>query len=120
MHENDTNRNRNLYDSYWRQGIGSWCPSETILKEERRQFLIKHVPSSARVLDIGCGDGGHYGKLLATLADTYNGVDVSSEAVAKARALSLSAQVHDLTCPLPFSDGTFDVTVCFEVLEHLL
>lgn len=71
------------------------------------------------VLDVGCGDARAYQlRMLQTVGALY-GIDVSAEAVAKASARGVWAQVHDLSQPLPYPDGMFDRVVCFEVLEHL-
>lgn len=70
---------------------------------------MKDVPSDARVLDVGSGEGA--------IVDRYRergheavGVDAfySSEYIQKA----------DLR-QLPFEDGRFDVALCLDVLEHV-
>ncbi len=74
-----------------------------------------------RVIDLGCGSG--YGAVeLARQAEHVTAVDISPEAIAEARELyslpNLSFEVASLD-HLPFSDASFQLGVCFEVIEHL-
>ena len=87
-------------------------------------FSIKYI-SGKDVLDMGCGTG--YGTaLIADKCASICGVDISDEAVTyatdKYRADNLSyktiRKVED--APLPFSDGSFDVVLSFQVIEHIL
>lgn len=86
-------------------------------------FAIKYI-SGKNVLDMGCGTG--YG--TASIADkcaSICGVDISDEAVAYATekyqadnlAFKTIRKVED--APLPFSDGSFDVVLSFQVIEHI-
>jgi ubiquinone/menaquinone biosynthesis C-methylase UbiE len=73
------------------------------------------------VLDAGCGSGFVTRWLQVGLPDArIAGVDVSNDALRRAsrrvpEASFSSADVHDL----PFPDGSFDLVVCTEVLEHV-
>lgn len=74
-----------------------------------------------RVIDLGCGTG--YGSAeLARQAELVTGVDISQEAIAEARERytlpNLSFEVSSLE-NLPFPDASFQLGVCFEVIEHL-
>lgn len=74
-----------------------------------------------RVLDAACGAG--YGSAaLAALAQFVAGLDVSLEAVEAARrtyARGNLAFVAGRVEEMPFRDGSFDLIVAFEVIEHL-
>ncbi len=86
-----------------------------------RYAFAARLARGKRVLDAGCGAG--YGSAeLALAAASVVGVDVAAEAVEFARQNyrfeNLSFEQASCTA-LPFSDGTFDLVVGFEVIEHL-
>jgi SAM-dependent methyltransferase len=72
----------------------------------------------ARALDLGCGDG----RLTASLrADAVVAADVSAVALERAGRQVPSASPAELTpdAPLPFEDGSFELVLCAETLEHV-
>ncbi|MEQ1519126.1 MAG: class I SAM-dependent methyltransferase, partial [Usitatibacteraceae bacterium] len=74
------------------------------------------------VLDVASGEG--YGSaLMATVAQSVSGLDVSRDAVTHARAAyatRLNLDYSEGNCAkLPFGDATFDVLVSFETIEHI-
>lgn len=103
------------YDRYW-------SPEATPRYEPGEQLAVLlhgNVGSTTAILDVGCGAANSYAPALASRADAYVGVDVSSKAVELARAGGLDARVIEDAASLPFADDTFDLVVCVEVLEHL-
>lgn len=86
-----------------------------------RYRLAASLARGARVLDAGCGVG--YGTTLLAEAGAANvlGVDLSPhaiEAASKGAPENARFEVADLRS-IPEGDGSFDLIVCFEVIEHL-
>jgi ubiquinone/menaquinone biosynthesis C-methylase UbiE len=85
--------------------------------------LIGDLPPSARLLDIGCGGGENLMLLRKHAAPQVEltGIDVSSEAVARATSLLQDgAKIFQGTAvSLPFPTGSFDRVTMFGVMEHI-
>jgi SAM-dependent methyltransferase len=86
-----------------------------------RYLFASRLCRFKKVIDLGCGNG--YGSAeLAKKAESVVGVDISESAIVEAKELyqaaNLQYQVGSLD-QLPFADGSFNLGVCFEVIEHL-
>jgi SAM-dependent methyltransferase len=86
-----------------------------------RYLFAARLTPDKRVLDLGCGTG--YGTAeLARTASWAIGIDRAPEAIAYAgehyRGPNLRFQTASCEA-VPFPDGTFDLLVAFEVIEHL-
>ena len=77
---------QSFFDDLWRRG-DPWELETSNWEQERYARLLAMLdrPRYGRVLEIGCG-AGTFTRRLAGLADKVLALDVSSEAVAKARA----------------------------------
>jgi SAM-dependent methyltransferase len=86
-----------------------------------RYTFAARLARGKRVLDAGCGAG--YGSAeLAQAADSVVGVDRAPEAIEFARASYglPNLRFEQASCEaLPHPDGSFDLVVAFEVVEHL-
>ena len=83
--------------------------------------LRRRAPDGQTLLDIGCWDGAHtVTRAQALGADRLLGVEVydGPATVAVERGIDV-ARIDLETEPLPFDDGSVDVVVCNQVLEHL-
>jgi len=72
---------------------------------------------SGKILDIGAGSGSFLASMKALGWDPY-GVDISSEAVERARSLGLT-MFHGEVGDVPFPEAFFDVITLRAVLEHV-
>jgi malonyl-CoA O-methyltransferase len=110
------------------QGCDLWAPvydhdaNPLVALEEPIVAAALGEVAGLRVLDLGCGTGRHALRLAAAGA-SVTALDLSPgmlrEARAKAGPLPIDFRLHDLTRPLPFPDGVFDLAVSGLVLEHL-
>ncbi|MEM3399439.1 MAG: class I SAM-dependent methyltransferase [Candidatus Micrarchaeia archaeon] len=98
------------YEYYWT----AMKPHCEITHAKKDAFTLL---KGKKVLDVGCGDGEHYGKALAKECQLY-GIDISNEAVSIARKNGMDATVGEAD-NLPFGDGEFDAVLFIDVLEHL-
>lgn len=87
-------------------------------QERRLAFIRRHVPlEGKRILDVGCGLG-MYVRALRRFSEEVYGVDIDFDKVVEAA----QALPHLLVAPaesLPFAEGSFDVVLLHEVLEHV-
>ena len=80
--------------------------------------FIGGLPAARRALDLGCGDGA---VSVEIPTDELVLADVSALALERARRRLPDAEAVELEpdAPLPFPDGSFDLAVCTETLEHV-
>ena len=102
--------------------IPGTAPFHAYWMHARRYGFAAKQCRGKRVLDAGCGSG--YGtRILAQEATECVGVDAEAEAVRLAESLFAAPRVRfavaDVTRLEGFDEGTFDVVVALEVLEHL-
>lgn len=86
-----------------------------------RYAFATRMAKGRRVLDAGCGSAYGAAK-LAQEAREVLGIDISQEAVDDARQLYRAANLR-FECAdcldIPAADGSFDLVVAFEIIEHL-
>jgi SAM-dependent methyltransferase len=95
-------------------------------KFERVSAAVReHLPCRS-FLDAGCGDGRYF-SVLADRAPTERiaGCDIAERILETARATAAQAGVTPELVranveSLPFEDGTFDLVLCTQVLEHVV
>ena len=85
-------------------------------QEEERLHLVRAVwPEGVKtVLDVGCGNGA-LGNYLSEEVEV-TGIDFSREALRHFRRQKVLGSIAHL----PFRDGSFDLVICADTLEHLL
>jgi SAM-dependent methyltransferase len=72
-----------------------------------------------RILDVGCGTGFNLERLPELLPCEVVGADISADALEFCRSRQLSALVRADAAEPPFLDGSFDVILALDVIEHV-
>lgn len=105
-------------ESLW-QGIEHGLPPSRL--QDRLAFLSAQLPSTASVLDVGCGEGMIAAR-LATAGHRVVGIDVASEPLRRARARhrELDLRLVPTEGSWPLQDVSFDAVWAGEVIEHVL
>jgi len=90
----------------------------------RRRLLARELRTLGaskqwRVLDLGCGTGGSLRLLNKQGFAALVGMDASPVAAAFCARKGLASMVLGNATRLPFSDGTFDLVLAMDVLEHV-
>jgi ubiquinone/menaquinone biosynthesis C-methylase UbiE len=97
------------------------CHAEMVYEHWHRYLLARDYAAGKRVLDVASGEG--YGShLLAGIAESVVGVDLSAEAVAHAtqKYAKENLQYIAASCTqIPLPDASFDFIVSFETIEHI-
>lgn len=101
--------------------IPGQCDLELQIEHFNRYQFARQFVTGKRVLDAACGVG--YGSaFLAQNADFVAGIDISEESIAYAKrkysGIHTEFQIGAIDS-LPYDDGSFDVVVSFETLEHV-
>jgi SAM-dependent methyltransferase len=75
----------------------------------------------SRILDIGCGEGLVLRQLMTLWRRTEtHGLDIAPELIEAARRIAPQASyVRGSIHRLPVADGSYDLVLCTEVLEHI-
>ena len=81
--------------------------------------LLDLVGAGKRVLDIGCSSG-YLARPLVERGCTVVGIESDPEAAEAARSVCEDVLVGDVeVMALPFENGSFDVVLCGDLIEHL-
>jgi SAM-dependent methyltransferase len=109
------------YDDLWRSAYGDMQHEGPVHRHLRRLLrgLLAEVPYRG-ALEVGCGDGSNFSLLTEGREDVrLAGIDVSAEALARARASWPDVELHQLDIQAQSPDGSWDLVLCSLVLEHL-
>jgi SAM-dependent methyltransferase len=97
----------------------AWSSLTGNLDPGRRDLLETKICGQA-ILDAGCG-GGAFVEHLASQGRRVTGLDFHAVFLdlARARPGAMGTYIEGDVTALPFPDGSFDCTYCFDVLEHV-
>lgn len=97
----------------------AYAGSLVLAEHLARYRLAARLAGGGDVLDAACGEGYGSAMLAAAGAASVVGIDIDAATVAHARAThGVDAREGDVS-RLPFDDGTFDLVVSFETIEHV-
>lgn len=109
---------QDYFQADWREG-GNRYDLETRRRiEDRNPQLIKEVFEPQRVLDVGCGPG-FLMYFLHELGVEVDGIDYSAETVNLAPDAVRDRIVVGSVTESHVPDGSYDLVICREVMEHL-
>lgn len=116
-------QNKKFYDAYWSTNRKTFSGSNQGYAPNLRRWMkheLRDLPRTARVLEVGCGDGSFTTDLAAKFS-SVTAIDISAGQIADnaARLPGITFRQHDVSEAFPFAEATFDVVWCSEVLEHL-
>jgi SAM-dependent methyltransferase len=88
----------------------------------RRRVLERAIerlglPTGAHILDAGCGSGRNMIELARH--GVVTGVELSGTSVQLARERGVGEVLEGSVMDMPFDEGSFDLTVSLDVIEHL-
>ncbi|MGH2655658.1 MAG: methyltransferase domain-containing protein [Actinomycetota bacterium] len=98
---------------YDHRAFDSWIPLQRYWQRRRFKIIQDFVPTSGRVLDIGCGSS----RIVQNLPRGV-GMDLAIRKLRWLRSPGRMLLQGDMN-HLPFRDGAFDAVVCSEVIEHV-
>jgi SAM-dependent methyltransferase len=105
------------YKDYWRDP--GFVDSEHIRWKTGLTRSHPRVLAARSIIDVGCGSG-HLLTELRAPGRRLCGVEMSEDVARLLESRGIEGRALDLeTQPLPFSDGEFDLALCYDVLEHV-
>ena len=82
--------------------------------------IINEIHQGARVLDLGCGNGGFMELLIQTKQVIAYGIDIDPDNILTCLNKGLNVIEHDINSGLDlFSPNTFDVVIFSETLQEI-
>ena len=92
--------------------------------KKRLNLILKNVSLKGRLLDVGCGNGAQTIE-FSKFVDLCVGIDIEDERLRFFRRMCKKLNIYNCrivkkdATNFGFSDETFDVITCIEVLEHI-
>lgn len=118
MSDKQSAGDRSYYRRYEECGIVYGDESPVRVRPEVEMFL-GWIPSGARVVDLGCGDGSVGERIQRERQATVSGIEIDPAGAEAARRRGIEALVGDLDEGLPYHDNQFDLAL-INVTLHMV
>jgi len=114
---------KSYYETYWSEGKKTFSGATYGYAPNFRRWMtaeLRDLPTTTPVIEVGCGDAS-FTTDLAKKFNNVTAIDISAGQIAEntKNFPGIKFLQHDLSEPIPFAEGTFEVAWCSEVLEHL-
>jgi methionine biosynthesis protein MetW len=107
------------YDAYWHERLGAGQGELNAFQAFRARWIAKRVKAGARILDVGCGDGGILDYLRREAGALPVGADVSPYVLEILARKGIEAVKLDLNAGGISALPGADHVLLLEVLEHV-
>ncbi len=119
MNETSTNFNNTKYADHVALGAPSSFYSDNVYLYKIFRELTNTFPhAGAKVLELACADGS-FCSFLKSKGFDPKGLDIAEQAIAKAQANGVNAQVCNFEDGFKEVDQSFDAVIACEIIEHL-
>jgi len=112
---NDT---RHWYEDFY----ATAPPAESAWYRAIEQWLSRHPDVGGPLLELGCGRAALLSRLAQSRrmpAGDIHGLEQSATAIESARDLLPNVRTGDIESKLPYADGSMNIVILAEVIEHL-
>lgn len=113
-----------MHENFLKKILGFIVQSQNETVRLRRDFcrFIRKIGKAGSLLDVGCADGVmtvEYSKILGVPEDCIHGIEVLETYIKKSCESIRISSINLEKDRFPYSEESFDVIVCNQVLEHL-
>jgi SAM-dependent methyltransferase len=107
---------------YWERVLQAPTPAYQALFSAEHDYLVETIPSGAKVLDVGCGEGRNM-KSILEVTPNVSGVDNDPKAIEDSKSNFQNHTAVEVfqgeAANLPFPANTFDVVTFLMILPNL-
>lgn len=106
-------------EQHWDQRLAETWEDSSRDWPDKNELVKKLTHENNDVLDIACGNGSLLRYLQEQGYKNLHGLEISSYAVKRLSQAGVSMRQERLPY-LPYSDGSFDVVIASQILEHII